>query len=115
MDIITHGQQLVRDYALVDEKAASQQASDQYAQFGRGDAAMMMQGTWAISDIRIAQKAAGNTDEFGFTYYPWSDEEGKEEKKEESKEEVTLTFLHHMGEQGKKDGFTPAFSSMFLL
>ena len=77
VDIITHGQQLVRDYALVDEKAASQQASDQYAQFGRGDAAMMMQGTWAISDIRIAQKAAGNTDEFGFTYYPWSDDPAK--------------------------------------
>ncbi len=74
IDIITHGQALVRDYALVDEKAASQQASDQYAQFGRGDAAMMLQGTWAISDIRIAQEAAGNTDEFGFTYYPWSDD-----------------------------------------
>ena len=39
-------------------------------------------------------------------------EEGKEEKKEESKEEVTLTFLHHMGEQGKKDGLV-ALSEAF--
>lgn len=77
LDIIEHGYQLVRDYALVDNQAASQQASDQYAQFGRGDAAMMMQGTWAVSDIRIAQEAAGNTDEFGFTFYPWSDDASK--------------------------------------
>lgn len=77
VDMINHGQALVRDYAVVDEKAASQQASDQYAQFGRGDAAMMLQGTWAISDIRLAQEAAGNTDEFGFTYYPWSDDVSK--------------------------------------
>lgn len=74
VDIINQGYSLIRDYAIVDEKAASQQASDQYAQFGRGEAAMMLQGTWAISDIRLAQEAAGNTDEFGFTYYPWSDD-----------------------------------------
>lgn len=75
LDIIEYGQKLVGTYALVDDKAASQQASDQYAQFGRGDAVLMMQGTWAISDIRIAQEAAGNTDEFGFTVYPWCDDE----------------------------------------
>lgn len=74
LEIVDYGQKLVGTYSIVDNKAASQQASDQYAQFGRGDAAMMMQGTWAVSDIRIAQEAAGNTDEFGFTIYPWSDD-----------------------------------------
>lgn len=75
--IVDNCYKLLRDYALVNEEVASNQASDQYAQFGRGDAAMMMQGVWAITDIRTAQEAAGNTDEFGFTYYAWSDDESR--------------------------------------
>lgn len=39
-------------------------------------------------------------------------EESKDENKGENKEEVTLTFLHHMGEQGKKDGLV-ALSEAF--
>ena len=69
--------QLIRNFALVDDKTKSQMASDQYAQFGRGDAAMMLQGSWAISDIRIAQKAAGNTDTFHFTGAPLFDDVSK--------------------------------------
>ena len=75
--ILENCYKLLRDYALVNEEVASYQASDQYAQFGRGDAALMMQGVWAITDIRAAQEASGNTDEFGFTYYAWSDDESK--------------------------------------
>lgn len=63
---------IINDYALVNEKARSQGGSDQYAQFGRGDSAFMMQGTWAVGDIRKAQKASGNTDTFHFTVMPWS-------------------------------------------
>lgn len=68
---------LLNDYALVDDRAKSQQASEQYAQFGRGDAAMMYQGSWAISDIRIAQTAAGNTDTFRFSFPPLYDDPAK--------------------------------------
>lgn len=64
---------IINDYALVNDKARSQGGSDQYAQFGRGEAAFMMQGTWAVGDIRTAQKASGNTDVFHFTTMPWSD------------------------------------------
>ena len=42
-----------------------------------GDAALMMQGVKAITDIRAAQEASGNTDEFGFTHYAWSDDQSK--------------------------------------
>lgn len=68
---------LTREYALVDAKSASQTASDQYAQFGRGDAAMMIQGSWAISDIYLAKEAVGNDDEMGFTAFPWCDDPEK--------------------------------------
>ncbi len=65
---------IINDYALVDEKTRSQGGSDQYAQFGRGEAAFMMQGSWAVGELRVAQEAAGNTDEFHFTTMPWSDD-----------------------------------------
>ena len=64
---------IINDYALVDDKARSQGGSDQYAQFGRGEAAFMMQGTWAVGEIRKAQAAVGHEDEFHFTVMPWSD------------------------------------------
>jgi ABC-type glycerol-3-phosphate transport system substrate-binding protein len=66
---------IINDYALVNDKARSQGGSDQYAQFGRGESAFMMQGTWAVGDIRKAQKASGNTDTFHFTVMPWSNDE----------------------------------------
>lgn len=74
LDIVDHALTLSRDYTIVDAKAASQTASDQYAQFGRGDSAMMIQGSWAISDIMLAKEAAGNNDKFGFTVFPWCDD-----------------------------------------
>ena len=64
---------IINDYALVDDKARSQGGSDQYAQFGRGESAFMMQGTWAVGEIRKAQAAVGHDNEFHFTTMPWSD------------------------------------------
>ena len=64
---------IINDYALVNDKARSQGGSDQYAQFGRGEAAFMMQGTWAVGEIRKAQAAVGHDNEFHFTAMPWSD------------------------------------------